>query len=168
MEHSILEERYGLSMARIREFAGECEESPGLRKEAAAYFKEQAAFILFLDQVKGELAGEKTGPLPPMEVFKERNKRLYGDILGAAYEKSFANPAYAVNLLGEEAGRLLSFLAAEVRGGIAYVYEGRMEEWVPCLEVLIEIYNLFEAEGNGEFTEETLLAEILDSPVYKE
>ena len=115
MEHSILEERYGLSMARIREFAGECEESPGLRKEAAAYFKEQAAFILFLDQVKGELAGEKTGPLPPMEVFKERNKRLYGDILGAAYEKSFANPAYAVNLLGEEAGRLLSFLAAEVR-----------------------------------------------------
>lgn len=166
MEHSILEERYGLSMARIREFAGECEESPGLRKEAAAYFKEQAAFILFLDQVKGELAGEKTGPLPPMEVFKERNKRLYGDILGAAYEKSFANPAYAVNLLGEEAGRLLSFLAAEVRGGIAYVYEGRMEEWVPCLEVLIEIYNLFEAEGNGEFTEETLLAEIREALYY--
>lgn len=166
MEHSILEERYGLSMARIREFAGECEESPGLRKEAAAYFKEQAAFILFLDQVKGELAGEKTGPLPPMEIFKERNKRLYGDILGAAYEKSFANPAYAVNLLGEEAGRLLSFLAAEVRGGIAYVYEGRMEEWVPCLEVLIEIYNLFEAEGNGEFTEETLLAEIREALYY--
>lgn len=166
MEHSILEERYGLSMARIREFAGECEESLRLRKEAAAYFKEQAAFILFLDQVKGELAGEKTGPLPPMEVFKERNKRLYGDILGAAYERSFANPAYAVSLLGEEAGRLLSFLAAEVRGGIAYVYEGRMEEWVPCLEVLIEIYNLFEAEGNGEFTEETLLAEIREALYY--
>ncbi|MCI8506331.1 MAG: aminopeptidase [Lachnospiraceae bacterium] len=162
----MLEERYGLSVGRIREILEECESPLALGREAAAYFKGQAAFILFLDQVKGELANEKTEGFPSMEVLRERNERLYGDISGAAYEKSFANPAYAGKLLGETVGRLLSFLAAEIRGGIAYVYEGRMEEWVPCLEVFIEVYNLFEEEQAGELTQETFLSELKEALYY--
>ncbi len=166
MERSILEERYGLSMDRIRELSEECGGTLTLRREAAAFFKEQAAFLLFLDEVRGALAREKQDGLPSMEVLKERNRRLYEDISGAAYEKSFANPAYGAGLLGEEAGRMLAFLAAELRGGIVYVYEERMEEWVPCLEVFIEVYNLFEAEQAGELTEEVLLSEIREALYY--
>ncbi len=166
MEHSILEERYGLSMDRIRGLSEECGKVLTLRREAAAYFQRQAAFLLFLDEVREALAREKAEGLPPMEVLEERNRRLYGDISGPSYERSFANPAYAAELLGKEAGRMLSFLAAELRGGIAYVYEDRPEEWVPCLEVFIEIYNLFEAEQAGELTEEVLLSEIKEALYY--
>ena len=120
MEHSILEERYGLSMDRIRGLSEECGKVLTLRREATAYFQRQAAFLLFLDEVREALAREKAEGLPPMEVLEERNRRLYGDISGPSYERSFANPAYAAELLGKEAGRMLSFLAAELRGGIAY------------------------------------------------
>lgn len=166
MEHSVLEERYRLSVERIREIERECEGDSVLRGEAAAYFKRQAAFILFLDGVREALAKESTEGLPSMEVLRERNERLYEDISGASYERSFANPAYAVALLGEETGRRLAFLAAEIRGGIAYVYEDRMEEWVPCLETFIEVYNLFEAERAGEFPEEVLLSELREALYY--
>ncbi|MCI8551308.1 MAG: aminopeptidase [Lachnospiraceae bacterium] len=166
MEYSVLEERYQLSTERIRKILEECTCPNVLCEGAAAYFRGQAAFILFLDEVRGALFKEGWEGLPPMEVLERRNKALYEDISGEAYEGSFANPAYAVRVLGEEAGRLLSFLAAEIRGGIAYVYEGRMEEWVPCLEVFIEAYNLFEAERAGEFTKDVLVSELTEALYY--
>ena len=52
--------------------------------------------------------------------------------------------------LEKELGRLLCFLYAEIRGDIAYAFEGRMLEMVIGNEALIEIYNLFE---EGIFTE---------------
>lgn len=74
------------------------------------------------------------------------NDRLYQDILPENYEKSYGNPDYAVEMLGEEHGRILSFLYAELRGMIVYVYEQRLEEQVVLLELFIEIYNRFEGE----------------------
>ncbi len=155
----ILEERYQLSLERIRGIKEECEGRTG-----AAYFKEQAALILYLDEVRTALAGEQE-TLPSMETLAERNRRLYSDIAGAAYETSGANPAFASSLFGIETGRRMAFLACELRGGIVYVYENRMEEWVPCLEVFIELYNLFELKETDEFTKEEFMSE-LDRTLY--
>ncbi len=44
---------------------------------------------------------------------KDWNDRLYEDILPANYGTSYGNPAYAVSVLGEEYGQLLSFLYTE-------------------------------------------------------
>ena len=164
MEYSVLEERYQLSIGRIEGIKEECAAG---RTQAAEYFEKQAEFVLYLDEVRRQLAEEKEkGAIPSLEVLQERNRRLYEDISGESYEKSFANPSVTVRAFGEEAGRILSFLAAELRGGIAYVYETRMEEWVPCLEVFIEIYNLFEAKEINEFTEETFLCEVKEALYY--
>lgn len=78
------------------------------------------------------------------EELKELNEKLYEDIRGDRYETSYGNPAWAVSRLGKELGRLLCFLYAEIRGDIAYAFEGRMLEMVIGNEALIEIYNLFE------------------------
>ena len=164
MEYSVLEERYQLSIGRIEGIKEECAAG---RTQATEYFEKQAEFVLYLDEVRRQLAEEKEkGEIPSLEVLQERNRRLYEDISGESYEKSFANPSVTVRAFGEEAGRILSFLAAELRGGIAYVYETRMEEWVPCLEVFIEIYNLFEAKEINEFTEETFLCEVKEALYY--
>ncbi len=64
---------------------------------------------------------------------------------------SYANPAFAVKMLGEELGKLLSFLYAEIRGGIPYVFENRMDYLTILNELFIEVYNCFEAEPVPEY-----------------
>ena len=69
---------------------------------------------------------------------------LYADILPDHYEKSYANPEYAVSVFGEEMGKLLSFLYTELRGGIAYAFECRPDYLTILNELLIQVYNHFE------------------------
>ncbi len=47
---------------------------------------------------------------------------------------------------GRRTGKLLSAVYTEIRGGISYVQEQRMEYVVIGAELLIEIYNKFEEE----------------------
>ncbi len=168
MERNMLEERYGLSLERIREMGRECggSENAPCGQETAGFFRAQSQWILFLDQVREQLLLEKETGLPALLVLEERNRKLYEDIAGTAYEKSYANPAYSAAVLGDQAGPVMAFLAAELRGGIAYIYEERMEEWVPCLEVFIEIYNLFEARQTGELSGEAFWTEVREALYY--
>ena len=41
---------------------------------------------------------------------------MYLDILPEHYSESFANPAYACQVLGDEMGKLLCFLYAQLKG----------------------------------------------------
>ena len=81
-----------------------------------------------------------------LEEGRTLNHKLYADVLPENYETSYTNPAYAVKTLGEEYGKLLSYLYAEIRGDIIYAFEGRVLDLVIGNEALIEIYNLFEDE----------------------
>ena len=60
------------------------------------------------------------------------------------YKKNYANPAYAAEKLGLEMGRLLSLLCAEMRSGIPYAFENRLEYLTILYELFIEVYNCFE------------------------
>lgn len=151
-----LKERYELSMARIGRF----EEEETVKEPFREYFKKTAAFIGLCGQV---MDAYENGELKNWE--KERlaamNKALYANILPDNYENSYANPAYAVSVLGEELGKLLCFLYTEIRGDIVYAFEGRMHDMVIYNEALIEIYNLFEdteipADRLGKFVHDVL------------
>ncbi|MBO1722888.1 leucyl aminopeptidase, partial [Extibacter sp. GGCC_0201] len=61
------------------------------------------------------------------EQMQEINKALYEDILEEQYGHSYADPAYAVKQLGEEYGQLLSLLYTELRGGIPFAFENRLD-----------------------------------------
>lgn len=71
---------------------------------------------------------------------------LIEDILEKNYDKSYANPVYAVKVMGLEYGRMLSFLYVELRGMIAYAYELRIAEMTVLMELFVEIYCSFESE----------------------
>ena len=64
---------------------------------------------------------------------------MYEDILPQQYKDSFANPACAVRELGETFGPLLSFLYAQERGLIAYVFEEKEEELTIHVELFVQI-----------------------------
>src|SRR5699024_5321282 len=53
-------------------------------------------------------------------------------------------PAFAVEMLGPDMGRLLCLLYAEMRSGIPYAFEGRMDYLTILYELFLEIYNCFE------------------------
>ncbi len=134
----VLMERYALVMERIYEIPKE----QGLEPAYRAYFTKVADFVILLEDTGSFLSagGVQTASV---EELAARNKALYEDILPENYATSYANPAYAVEKLGEQFGRMLSFLYCEVRSLIPFVYEERMEEIVIRLELLAEIYAAF-------------------------
>ncbi len=141
---AVVRERYALSMERIS----------GIREEEAVaasfldYFRKMAEFVELVGKVFQDL---EAGVEYSLEEWEKRNQELYQDILPENYEKSYGNPAYAVERLGEPYGQQLSFLYTQLRGEIPMAYEGRLEEMTAVQETLIEIYNLFVmAKADGE------------------
>ena len=135
MEQQLIRERYELSMARILKF----QEEQTVTEPYRDFFTAMSRFIglcgRVMEAVEEGTFGSWTG-----EELKELNEKLYEDIRGDRYETSYGNPAWAVSRLGKELGRLLCFLYAEIRGDIAYAFEGRMLEMVIGNEALIEIF----------------------------
>ena len=83
------------------------------------------------------------------------NEILYSDILDKNYERSYANPEYAVSSFGTEMGQLLSLLYAELRGGIPYAFEEKTDYLTILYELFIEVYNCFENAALEEASEQS-------------
>ncbi len=128
-----LMERFTLARERI---AGIPEEK-SVPEPFRDYFEKEAGFltmVLGTDTEQREMTPEEC---------REQNRRLYADLAGeSAYAVSYGNPAYAVRRLGEY-GRAFSFLYAELRGIVAYVFEKRSWDVTVCLELFLEVYSAF-------------------------
>lgn len=136
-----MEERYNLVIDRIKAIIEEKTAVEPYRE----YFQHVARFILKLDELKQNVESGRQKEMSE-EALREEMDALYADELEANYEKSYANPAYAVSVLGGELGSFLSAVYAEIRGSISYVQEQRLEYVVIGAELFIEIYNKFEEE----------------------
>lgn len=134
-----MNERYELGLERIRSIA----EEETVAEVYRDYFHCVARFILLIDEIKIRLQ-MKPNCECTLEELQEENRCIYEDVLKDNYETSYANPSYAVSKLGEELGKLLSFLYVEIRSEIPHVYEERIEYLTICNEMFIEIYNCFE------------------------
>lgn len=134
----ILTERYSLVMERIHDIKKERVGGESL----TAYFAMVADFVMLLEETDLfiEAGGLETASL---EDLKSRNAALYQDILPEHYDTSYANPDYAIEMLGQEFGAMLSFLYCEVRSLIPFIYERRLEEVVIRLELFVEVYAAF-------------------------
>lgn len=133
-------ERYGLCCERIREVS----ENPCVHEKYADYFKKTADFILLVTDEYERLKGEKQDEPCDIGSLREKNRALYADIIGSAYDESYANPLVACSRLGDDFGQPLSFLYAEIRCMIAAAYEDRLWDMTIRMELFLEIYNMFE------------------------
>ena len=134
----IWRERWQLAGERIKEIS----EGPEVKGPVGNYFRRTAEFLVFMTELwdKVESGALKNLSLSELQVW---NAKLYEDISGEAYERSYANPAYAAAELSEEYGQILSFVYTELRGMIVYAYENRPEEMLICMELFLQIYNEF-------------------------
>lgn len=142
-ENEGMRERYTLAKERIAAFANE-----GMRQPFRDYFVLLADFIALLTSVVDDVFSgalyQKT-----LEELREENRLLYADLMPEHYEQSYGNPAFAVKVLGEEYGQILSVLYAEIHSLTACAFEGRLSGITPVFELFIEIYNCFEMEGES-------------------
>lgn len=137
-EQEIYLERLELAVERIRQIKWEHFGNEELEK----YFAKVAEFLILIEETRGFLL-EGGLDKAPLEELLARNHALYEDILPENYEVSYANPAYAVKMLGEEFGAMLSFLYTEMRSLIGFTFEGELFELVIRMELFLEIYGAF-------------------------
>lgn len=137
-------ERYELSIERLRQIGKE----ETTKEPYRTYFQKTAAFLLMIEGVRNRLShGEQL----TIEELQRENQKLYEDILPEQYNSSYANPAYAVEMLGDTFGQLLSAVYTELRAEIAYVFEDRLLYLTVLNELFVEIYNCFEETEEPEY-----------------
>ena len=145
------EERHALAVGRLRGIVTE-ETVP---EKYVPYFQDTALFLLELENVRRKVASGEWERYS-LEEMQSLNEILYSDVLGERYGSSYADPACAAEKLGPDIGRLLSLLYAEMRSGIPYAFEDRMDYLTILCELFIEVYNCFEG------TEENRAKQIRD------
>lgn len=136
---NIVEERYDIAICRIKEIVNE----DVVEQPFSDYFKRTAQFIVMLDGVYSRI---KSGEINRMDMpaLEEMNNRLYKDVYKENYGTSYANPAYAVERLGQDYGQILCFLYTRLRNVIGNLYRDQLESAVLWFELFIELYVSFE------------------------
>ena len=135
------EERHVLAVGRLRRIVSE----KTVPEQYLSYFQDVAIFLLELENVRRKVENGEWERYS-IEEMKSLNEILYSDVLEEHYASSYANPAYAAEKFGLEMGQLLSMLYAEMRSGIPYSFENRMDYLTILFELFIEVYNRFESE----------------------
>ena len=136
--NDVTDERYALAMERVSGISDEHMEN----KAFDDYFHAVKDFILMIDETYkwSENGGKDKDSL---EELQARNKKLYSDILPENYGKSYGNPAYACEKLGETFGKILSSLYFELRSMIPNAFELQKYEIVIRTELFLEVYGAF-------------------------
>jgi len=142
-----VQERFELSVERIRAIADE----NAAKAPFTDYFNQLAAFILYVERAYKMRQDGRFAQLTTEEL-AEMNHCFYADILPetevregeCGYEKSYANPKWAVQELGEAYGAVMAWLATEIRGLIPLAFQERLADMTAINELFIEIYNRFE------------------------
>lgn len=142
-DNEAIRERYELALERIKMIR----EEHTVSAELQDYFMQAAnvveAATEYLDFDYRQYS---------MEELEAGNQRLYGELQAEAYEKSYANPQYAEKQLGDN-GKVLSFLYTELLSLHRYARESRCLELTIHMELLIEIYNLYEDQDAFDIRE---------------
>lgn len=133
-------ERYELSCARISRIVDEETVAEAFRP----FFRKTSVFLLSVEIIADEILSD-TWKDHTLEEMRKINDSLYEDILSENYNMSYANPDFAVRMLGEKYAPYLCFLYTELRGAICYAFEGRLDYLTILQELFIEVYNCFES-----------------------
>lgn len=105
------------------------------------YFKEVSAFIISLKKVTDSVENNKLNEMSLQEL-EQLNKELFNDILEENYDMSFANPDFAVKILGKELGQYLSLIYALLRGHIEDAFSFKIFNIVKSIELFNDVYEI--------------------------
>lgn len=138
-------ERFELMTERIRQIPSE----QSVPEKYRDYFLKAVPLLLKTEEIfrKAEAGTLKDRSL---EECRADQAELYRHIVPENYDHSYANPAYAVEALGREAGQMLTLLCSELEGCIAWAFRGRLRELTLLFELFVQVYNCLEEDDLKE------------------
>lgn len=134
----MMKERFALVTERIVQIKDE----EMIKEPYSLYFKQVAFFLVRIKECY-EYIKEKGLLQAEADRLMEFQETFYGELKEENYGTSFANPAYAVELLGKETGQICSFVYTEILSLAAFCFEQDLEEMVIRMELFVELYNAF-------------------------
>lgn len=144
----------------VRERVAEIEEKPETEEKYKEYFR-QTAQLLQKQTAVYDLWADDAIQKQSLKEAETCNQALYKDILGEAYQTSYANPDYAVEQLGEEFGQLLCAYLAYIRRETGAAFRGDLMQLTIQMELFVEIYNRFEAGEEKDVPEKSAVQQDL-------
>lgn len=150
------------NIERIKDIRKETEsalKSNTEKSEYYAFFNHTSKFILKLAQIENELANGYFSN-NSFDKLLEVNKELYGELIGEGYEKSYANPAYAVAVFGNEFGQLMSYFYTIYRRYVDYAFSHKIFKMEEYNRLFVEVYNY---THNNDVKYETLKEKIVSN-----
>ena len=143
-------------MERIRAVPEESGKLPGPFR---GFFSSAATFLVNAAKLRELLKNGSYGEMT-LEEMQGLQRELYRDMLPENYAGNWLDPAFAVKQVrdffpadgkreGEELGRLLSALYAELFGILRYIYEDRPGDIAPFPELFLQVYGLFSDASSG-------------------
>lgn len=136
-----VQERFELVRERVEEIAKDASTAGN----AAEYFERTAKHLVKLYAILDAAQAGKINSIS-LENGQKLNTALVEDVRGENYATSYANPGYAVEKLGKEAGQLLSAIYVRIRSVVESVFEGNLVELCIHSELFVEVFNYFEEE----------------------
>ena len=148
VENSKILESYEKGLEKINEICLETEKSLEAveLKEFYKFFNHVGKFILKLAVMERNLYQEHF-KLKKFHELKSENHELYKELIGDNYNTSYANPEYAVEVLGDGVGQFLSAFYVRIRQGISYAYKNRVFSLEENNQTFIEIFNSIKGDG---------------------
>jgi leucyl aminopeptidase (aminopeptidase T) len=142
-QNALVEERLLLVAERLRGIA----EATELEAPYAEYFRTAASYCLKQYEIEQEA---ESGALAAWSAGegKNANEALYAPFFTENYAQSYANPAYAVKMLGADYGSPLCAVLAGIEAHNRYAFEGNRFYVCIYAELLVELYNLMEDAGS--------------------
>ena len=145
-------ERFELATERIEQI----KDDKDLPEQLQAFFIEAAEFVMkvlpIMNQAINGTVGDRT-----LEECQADNDRIFSIYEKEKYEKSFLNPTYAVDKLGEELGGPLSAVFYELTNIIEAAFAGRVDKFTIYIELLLQIYGECQIEDEDKYRRESIL-----------
>ncbi|MCR5792311.1 MAG: aminopeptidase [Lachnospiraceae bacterium] len=151
----------GESQGTTKDADSDAGEASGIPEEYRDFVRVTTAFLLKVDNAYQKV---QQGMLPSMSLEELRllNRELFCDVLPESYEKSYANPTYAVRKFGETMGQYLSFVYTELRGNIAFAFEQRIFDMTIAMELYLEVVGSLSFEEKETAIKEAIYYYISD------
>ena len=140
-------EAYRTSLILIKEISRQTEKEDEWKY--ADYFFTVSNFLLLIADIEESLCDEYF----ESKSFEELNKincRIFEDITGENYSKSYANPKVCVDAFGLDIGQILSYTYAKIRGCVRYAYQHRTRDIARLGGLFIDIYNSLNEKEDKE------------------
>ena len=145
--NEFVRERLNLVLERLEHIYEDCSDDSGKAEHECAdagyrdYFRCASARVLMIKELMERLEQDYFEKASQEEM-QAYNRHLYEELLPGNYEKSYADPAYAVSVLGLSVGRLFSFVYYKLTLLVGAAFDCHFDIVAIYAELLCSLYGV--------------------------